>query len=71
MSSYVLMFNGVVHSKPISLEEAQQRQADHSKWGVDYEIVAHGGKVEEVTKMDHGPAEVIEDVGCAGGACTL
>ena len=71
MSSYVLMLNGVRHSVPITLVEAERRKAEHIKWGVTYDIVPVEEEVAEVVQVQHGPAEVVEDVGCAGGACTL
>lgn len=70
MSSYVLVLHGVRHSMPIDLKEAERRQAEHAKFGTHYEI-ERVDEVVETKRVKHGPAEVVEDVGCAGGACTL
>lgn len=69
--NYVLYDGDLKVSAVLTEEEASRRVRELSKTGMFKNL--HMRAVDEIVeeKVTHGPAEVVEELNCAGGACKL
>lgn len=66
----ILISNGKAVSSVLSESDAIKRLSEYKKYfDVNAYLIDTDQKVNE--KPIYAPAEEVEDVGCAGGACTL